>query len=284
MEDAGTIGTILMILTFFTSYKGLRDNHFFEEYLFEVDKILISKEYKRFITSGFLHANWIHFGFNMIALLSFSWSLEEEFGYLKFLLLYFVSMLGGSLLALWIHRHHGDYRAIGASGAISGVVMSSIILFPEGSISLILIPIPIKSWLFGLLFIIISIFGIKNKSDNIGHEAHLGGAITGVLVTLIMAPWVIKENWWIILAILIPVIAFLILIVRNPAVLMVDKYWGENVKSVQNKTAKIRSIKSQTRKDKEEELDELLEKIRKHGMNSLSKKEKDRLDELKNDL
>lgn len=284
MEDAGTIGTILMILTFFTSYKGLRDNHFFEEYLFEVDKILISKEYKRFITSGFLHANWIHFGFNMIALLSFSWSLEEEFGYLKFLLLYFVSMLGGSLLALWIHRHHGDYRAIGASGAISGVVMSSIILFPEGSISLILIPIPIKSWLFGLLFIIISIFGIKNKSDNIGHEAHLGGAITGVLVTLIMAPWVIKENWWIILAILIPVIAFLILIVRNPAVLMVDKYWGENVKSVQNKTAKIRSIKSQTRKDKEEELDELLEKIRKHGMNSLSKKEKERLDELKNDL
>ncbi|MBK7870598.1 MAG: rhomboid family intramembrane serine protease [Saprospiraceae bacterium] len=284
MEDAGTIGTILMILTFFTSYKGLRDNHFFEEYLFEVDKILIGKEYKRLITSGFLHANWIHFGFNMIALLSFSWSLEEEFGYLKFLLLYFVSMLGGSLLALWIHRHHGDYRAIGASGAISGVVMSSIIIFPEGSISLILIPIPIKSWLFGLLFIIISIFGIKNKSDNIGHEAHLGGAITGVLVTLIMAPWVIKENWWIILAILIPVIVFLILIVRNPAVLMVDKYWGENVKSVQNKTAKIRSIKSQTRKDKEEELDELLEKIRKHGMNSLSKKEKERLDELKNDL
>ncbi|MDX1941132.1 MAG: rhomboid family intramembrane serine protease [Saprospiraceae bacterium] len=284
METTGTVGTILMILTLFISYKGFKDHRFFEDYLFEVDKILMRKEYKRLFTSGFLHADWIHFGFNMIALLSFSWSLELMFGHLKFLFLYFGSMLGGSLLALWVHRNHGDYRAIGASGAISGVIMSSIILFPQGSISLIFIPIPIKSWLFGLLFILISIFGIKNKRDNIGHEAHLGGAITGVLITLIIAPWVLKENWWIVLAILIPVTAFLMLIVRNPAVLMVDNYWGENVKSVQKRTAKIRSIKSPSRKDKEKELDELLEKIRKHGMNNLSKKEKERLDELKDDL
>ena len=126
---------------------GFSRPKYFEDSEFHVDKILINKEYRRLLSSGFLHVNWLHFAFNMIALASFSLSLEHLLGLQKFILLYFCSLIGGNLLALYIHRNHGDYRAVGASGAISGVVLASIILFPEGEISLILLPYGIKSWI-----------------------------------------------------------------------------------------------------------------------------------------
>lgn len=276
MEASSVVGTLIAIITGLTTYKGLRDYGFQETYLFDVDKILIDKEYRRLWSSGFLHANWLHYGFNMAALLSFSFSLEFVFGTGKFLLLYFASMMGGSLLALWIHRNHGDYRALGASGAISGVIFSSIVLFPESKIGFVILPFEIKSWIFGLLYMLVSIWGIKSKRDNIGHEAHLGGAIIGVLITILFNPKIALDHWWVVLLILVPVTAFLVLIVRNPAVLLVDHYWGENVEMLKNWKPK----ETDSRLSHEEELDTLLDKINKHGMHSLSKKEKDRLKEL----
>lgn len=278
--EGNIIGTILLIFTGLFTYKGLRDPFFKDDYVFDVDKILLDKEYKRLISAGFLHANWFHFAFNMFALLSFGGSVELFFGTIPFLILYFASMIGGNLLALYIHRNHGDYRALGASGAISGVIFASIVLFPDGSISLFLLPIHIKSWIFGILFVLISVLGIKSQRDNIGHEAHLGGAIIGVLLTPLFAPSFLEIKWWVIAVILIPVIAFLILIIRNPAVLMIDKYWGENADMLKEWTQK----RPDTKRSREEELDDLLDKIQRSGMNSLSKKEKDRLKELTNDF
>jgi len=185
MGTSSALGTIIMLFTAAFTYKGFKDQRFMDEYIFHVDPILHQKDYKRLVSSGFLHANWIHFGFNMIALMSFATSLELVFGVGKLTILYFLSMIGGSLLALYIHKMHGDYRALGASGAISGVVFASIILFPEQDISFIFLPeIGIRAWVFGLFFIIVSIFGIKSKGGIIGHEAHLGGAIIGGLLAL----------------------------------------------------------------------------------------------------
>ncbi|MEL7221798.1 MAG: rhomboid family intramembrane serine protease, partial [Bacteroidota bacterium] len=224
------VGLVLLFLTAAATYKGFRDWQYQDRYAFQVDGILLGKEYDRLLTSGFLHVGWLHFSFNMVALMSFCWSLEMMLGPWKLLLLYFASLLGGSLLALYLHRQHGDYSAVGASGAISGVIFASIVLFPGQDIGFILLPVYIPAWLFGLLFIIVSIFGIKSQADNIGHEAHLGGAITGVLVAIIIQPGVLKTNLFTILGILLPVTAFLLLIVRNPAVLMIDGYWGESLK------------------------------------------------------
>ncbi len=260
----------------------MRDKQFFERYLFEVDGILIDGEYRRLISSGFLHSGWLHFGFNMIALLSFSMALEIMFGFWKFVGLYFFSLIGGNFLALYIHRNHGDYRAVGASGAISGVIFSSIILFPESSISFVILPISIKSWIFGLLFILISVFGIKSQRDNIGHEAHLGGALAGVLGTIAIEPTVLLYNSWIILALTLPTTAFLILIARNPAVLMIDNYWGETLQKIRN--ADFSMGREEPVMDKEEELDRLLDKIRHEGFDSLSRKERSRLDELRDEF
>lgn len=287
MVSSGAVGTLIMIVTGLTTYKGLRDAEYFDDYKFNVDKILIDKEYKRMITSGFLHAGWLHFGFNMVALLSFSLSLELVFGYWKFLLIYFGAKIGGSLLALLIHRNHGDYSAVGASGAISGVVMSSVLLFPESTIGFVILPFEMKSWVFALLFILISIFGIKSQRDNIGHEAHLGGALTGVLISLILQPSLLVESPWIVLLLTLPIIVFLILIVRYPAILMVDNYWGEifSKRNFVHKSSSGKSdLKIDSKAEKEAIINHLLDKIKKGGVNSLSAKEKELLDRLKNEL
>lgn len=279
MEEYSVIGSIIALFTTLVTYKGFKDREFFEKHVFEIDPILVDKQYPRLISSGFLHVGWVHLAFNLIALLSFSAVIELLFGPVKFLLLYFGSMLGGSLLALFVHRNHADYSAVGASGAVSGVIFSYIILDPTGSLSFILIPIEFPAWAMGIGFVLISIFGMKSQSDNIGHDAHLGGAVVGALMTIAMYPSVLSRNLWIIAALLIPSIAFIILIILNPNVLIIDKYWGENIAELKDQ------IKNPSRTQKryrsaEEELDELLDKIRRNGINSLSDQERRRLDDL----
>lgn len=279
MHDPSLFGTIILLLAGLVTYKGLQDNTFLDRHAFEVDPILIDGEYLRLFSSGFLHSGWLHFGFNMIALLSFSSSLEIIYGFGQFSILYIASLIGGNLLALYIHRNHGDYSAVGASGAVSGVVLSYLVLFPNSEIGFILIPISIKSWIFGLLFVIISIFGIKSQSDNIGHEAHLGGGIIGVLLTPLFAPDNLTIHWWMMALILVPTTLFLLLIVRNPAVLMIRQYWGENMHDLRSTFKSSDSPRS-----RQEELDLLLDKIRQKGYASLSQKERDRLEDLKDEM
>jgi membrane associated rhomboid family serine protease len=110
--------------------KGFTNQLFFDAYKFEVDKILINKDYKRLITAGFLHSGWSHLILNMLTLLLFSESIERYLGESLFLIIYLASLVGSCLFALFIHRNHGDYSAVGASGAVSGIVFASIALFP----------------------------------------------------------------------------------------------------------------------------------------------------------
>lgn len=273
------IGILLALFMGATTYKGFRDQRYYENYVFDVDKILINKEYRRLISSGFLHGGWFHLGFNLIALISFSAAVEQQLGPVLFVIIYFISLIGGNVLALYIHRNHGDYRAVGASGAISGVIFASILLFPGGSIGFIILPFEIKNWIFGLAFVLISILGIKRQADNIGHEAHLGGAIIGVLMTMAIRPSVITESPWLIAGLLFPVVIFLYLIVNNPAVLMIDRYWGETVRSVQRFRFKLQSNPSD-KMSRQEEMDQLLDKIRAKGIKSLTNEERKRLEDL----
>ena len=272
METFGVFSTLLAFLIAYTSYKGLRDERFFEDNLFWIGGILHHKQYQRMMSSGFLHANWWHLVFNLVALVSFGESIELLFGYWQFGLLYFLSLLGGNLLALAIHQAHVEYRAVGASGAISGVVLAYIVMDPGGYISFFLLPLEIPAWIFGLAFILISILGIKAQEDNIGHEAHLGGAITGVIVYSLFEPEVAWANWGIVVAILVPTVLFLYWIYRFPEVLLVRSYWGPSLFN--------RAMEETVEFTPEEELNTLLDKIKAQGIESLSKKERSRLQQL----
>ena len=273
--DQSPIGFLLLALTGLATYSALNHTEIKERYLLWTDGILIRKEYERLITSGFLHGDWIHFAFNMMALLSFNQVLESRFGIWNFLLIYFMSMLGGSLLALFIHRNHGEYRALGASGAVSGVILAFVVLYPSADLSFPFIDLGIKAWIIGLLFIVISILGMKYQKDNIGHDAHLGGGITGVLLALVLEPSLAIENGWMVLIILVPSLIFFFILLRNPAVMYVETYWGEEVHQL--KTYKRPKKKQLT-------LDELLDKISKQGINSLTTKEQKLLEDYQRKL
>src|SRR5688572_22455086 len=112
------LGIILILINVFVSWRGLKDHSFFERYKFNIEKVLVFKEYYRILTAGFLHVSWPHLIFNMISLYAFSESIEVFLGPMQFLLVYFVSLLGGNLLSIFIHRNHNDYSSAGASGAV----------------------------------------------------------------------------------------------------------------------------------------------------------------------
>jgi membrane associated rhomboid family serine protease len=155
-------------------------------------EIVYHKRYYQAITSAFLHANFLHLFFNMFALYSFGTILEKFFivnlgnftGSLDFFLIYFISLLSGSLLTVIFHFKNSDYVAVGASGAVSGIIFSFILFFPTSTVGVFFIPMP--AFIFAFLYIGVSIYGVKSKFGNIGHEAHLGGAIGGVISTFLL--------------------------------------------------------------------------------------------------
>jgi membrane associated rhomboid family serine protease len=276
MDSIEGISLVIILATIIISYQGLRDEPFFEKYLFEVDAILINKEYIRLLSSGFLHGSWWHLIFNMAALYSFSFGTGHMLGLKNFVILYFCSLLAGNILALYIHRNHGDYQAIGASGAVSGVIFSSIVLFPESEISLAFLPFHMKAWMFGIAYILIAIYGIKTQFGNIGHEAHLGGAIAGVVISIGMEPLILKMHPIIVAAVLLPFTAFMILLIKKPEILLIETHWGYQKKSQL-------PYYSSSYYD-EELLNRLLEKVGEKGIDGLSKREKKMLEDLSKNI
>lgn len=274
MDDIGIVGLAIIVANFIFSYQGFKDFTFLDKYKFEVDKILIEKDYKRLITSGFLHVNWMHLIFNMISLYAFSGLLEFKVGSLFFALIYFVSLIAGNVFALFIHKNHGDYSAVGASGAVSGIIFASIALFPGLGIGFFILPISIPSWLFGILYVGYSIYGIKSQRDNIGHEAHLGGALIGMLVAILLYPNAISENYLPILLVLVPTIIFIYFIVKSPEVLLIDNFFFKRKK----KNYSVEHKYNEQKVNKEKELNKILDKINKKGIDSLTKKEKEKLE------
>jgi len=271
----GFISLILIFSNVIVSYRGFKDSFFYDKYKFRVDSVLLYKDYKRMITSGFLHVNWMHLIFNMIALVFFSGSLEQYLGPVKFLLIYFFSLTGGDLLSLFIHRHDWDYDSVGASAGVFGIIFASIALFPGMRIGLFFIPLSIPAWLFGLIYVAYSIYGIRSRNNNIGHDAHLGGALVGLIVAVIMQPSALVNNTLAIVIILVPSVFFIYMIITRPHLLLIDNYFFKK----HNDAITIDHKYNIEKIDKQKEVDRILEKIHNKGMNSLTQKEKQALND-----
>ena len=275
MGSPGIITLFLIVTNFLFSYRGFKDQSFFYKFRFQVEQVMIYKDYKRLFTSGFLHIGWSHLIFNMIALYFFSGSLEQLVGSAEFMLIYVSGLIGGNLMSLLVHKNNSTYSSVGASGAVFSTMFSAIALIPGMSIGIFFLPISFPGWLFGLIYVLVSIYGIKSRSDNIGHDAHLGGALTGMMVAILLHPSALANNLVTILIIAIPAIAFIIFIMKKPEVLLIDNlYFKRNHNLTKEDRYNVQ------KRNKQEELDKVLEKIHKKGMNSLSEKEKKLLQEL----
>jgi membrane associated rhomboid family serine protease len=273
MDATGIICTGLIVANIIISNKGFSDHRFYDRYSFNVDRILIGKDYKRLITSGFLHVSWTHLFFNMISLYAFTAGFSHLTNGIEYLIIYTGSLLGGNLFSLFIHKNHGDYSSVGASGAISGIIFSSIVIFPGIQIGFFGLPLYLPGWLYGLAYILFSIYAIRSKSDNIGHEAHLGGGLAGVVIAIILHPSSIINNYFTILVIVIPSVVFLYYIIKKPAFLLIDNFFYKS-----HHNFNVEDKYNITKINKEQEIDRILEKIHKKGVKSLTRQEKEKLD------
>jgi membrane associated rhomboid family serine protease len=205
------MSTILIIAaTILFSYKGFNDLAFFRKFEFHIGSIRAG-EHIRMVTSGFLHADFGHLFFNMFTLYMFAPVVINYFGSASFFLIYMASLVFGSLLTLMMHKKDYSYRAIGASGAVTGILYSAILIDPSMSLYLFFIPIPIPAYLFGIGYLLYSIYGMKAKNDNIGHTAHFGGAIGGYLLTLLKEPAMLVDNVAMVVLLAVPIVILFVM-------------------------------------------------------------------------
>lgn len=191
----GIIGTNILI-----SYKAFQDISFFRKYEFHIASIRAGEQI-RMLSSAFLHADWAHLFFNMFTLYMFAPVVISIMGNIPFLLVYAGSLVCGSLLTLYFHQNDYSYRAVGASGAVTGVIFSSILLEDR-----LLIFGFLPGSLYGFIYLLSSIYGMKAKNDNIGHTAHFGGAIGGYAITLSQAPVLFVENTYMVILLAVPIV------------------------------------------------------------------------------
>lgn len=153
------------------------------------------RQYYRFITSGFIHADWMHLGFNMITLFFFGRVVEVAFRQLFapgiFILFYLLSMVVADIQTYVRYRNNYSYRALGASGAVSAVLFASILFNPWAKLYLFLIPIGIPAFLFGILYLGYCMYMSKKGNDGINHTAHLWGAVFGIVFTIVLKPEIV---------------------------------------------------------------------------------------------
>lgn len=180
---------IIFIVTIATSLIGLFgapkliDRSLFRPYWF-----LRRRQYDTILLSGFVHADLMHLIFNMMTFFFFGFLLERAIGSTQFLLLYFAGLLVSHLGTYFKQKNNPEYACLGASGAISAVLFAAIVFFPEQSLFIIPIPVPIPAPLFGIGYLAYTWWAARNPHGRINHDAHLGGAITGLVYVAIVAP------------------------------------------------------------------------------------------------
>ncbi len=202
-----TTAIIIIVLNIFLSNKGFRDRAFFNNYKFSPYHIKKGEKI-RYISSGFLHVDYTHLFVNMFTLYFFVDAVIFQVGDINFLIIYFASLIFGNWLTYRFNSNNINYSAVGASGAVMGIVYSAILLNPEMTLFFFILPMP--GYIFGLGYLFYSIYSMKRVNDNIGHEAHLGGAIAGFFTTIFISPFVIINNLFTVLILLIPIIYFYI--------------------------------------------------------------------------
>ncbi len=193
MYNLSLVTIVIIAANVIFSLKGFEDRLFFERYKFNIGGIRRGEQVRMF-SSGFLHVDTTHLLFNMITLYFFANAVILELGSFNFIIIYIASLIFGNLLSLYFHKDEYWYSAVGASGAVTGVLYAAILLQPEMSLYLFFVPIPIPGYVFGVGYLLYSIYGMKNRIGNIGHDAHFGGAVGGYVVTLLLVPDILETD------------------------------------------------------------------------------------------
>lgn len=199
----------IIIANVLMSIKGFSDRLFFDKYKFQIGEIKRGEKIRIF-SSAFLHVDYLHLILNMYVLYVFAPQLIVSLGVLKFLIIYVGSLLAGNLFTLSFHKNELYYSAVGASGAVAGVIYAAILIHPEMKLIMFPLPIPIPGYVFGIGYLLYSIYGMKKQLGNVGHSAHLGGAIGGYALALLVYPTIFLQNMTTVILLGIPIVLLLL--------------------------------------------------------------------------
>lgn len=264
-----------------STFRGLENTSFRLRYWFDAQAILQRREYYRVFTAAFLHADWFHFLFNFYSFYSFGRIIEQIYGTATIAIIFFASILGGSLLSLLMNRRR-EHRALGASGGVCGVIYASIFLLPGMGINLYFLPIP--GWLYAIAFPVISLMRMRGGDSKIGHDAHLGGALTGLLCVAVLHPHVLRYSTGLFYGVLAILSVILVVLLRDPLFLQSPlKSVGLDLGADAPYRPSIRYQRydeAAQRNARNAELDQILDKVSAKGLHSLNRRERQRLEEL----
>ncbi len=191
-----TITLILVIATVAISIPAFSNQELFYKLDLQPYMIQARKEYHRFITHAFLHADWGHLGINMYVLFTFGRLVEDGFSYhfgdrwmLYFSMLYLGGILFSTLPGFSRNKNNPSYHAVGASGAVSAIVYSFILMEPFQPLGLIIFPfLKLPAFVFGLLYLAAEVYLDRQGGSRIAHSAHYFGGIFGLIFTFILKP------------------------------------------------------------------------------------------------
>lgn len=263
-EPLAIVTVLTIIATVIVSVRGFKDEALREKLIFEPRAILAFREYHRMVSSALLHLDANHLFGNMLTLYFFGRVVELGLGIGAFVIIYLGSIVGGSVLSLWLHRHQ-EYRALGASGGACGILFATILLWPDAGVMLFFI-LPMPGWLFAILYLVYSFFGMRHGWGNIGHDAHIGGAMIGLLLAAALRPQAVVANFWLFAVMLALGTLMFLYLWKNPLMLPLKQIlpgWHSRPQSSARRSGPT-----------EEEVNAVLEKVTRHGVQSLSAKER----------
>ncbi len=189
-----TAAAFIFVLTLLVSLAGLYVQPvILEKAVLRPYWLVRRREYEKLVTSGLVHADLMHLGFNMLTFYFFAFPLERRIGSLPFVLLYLLGLVASELGTYVKHRDNPDYATLGASGAISAVLFAYIVYYPDTELFLFLVPIPIPAPLFAVAYLAYTLWSARQARGRINHDAHLGGALTGLAFVALMEPNAYRE-------------------------------------------------------------------------------------------
>lgn len=189
---AAPVASIIFIFTLVTSIYGLFVNPALnQQFMLHPYSVARGKKYYTILTSGLIHADTAHLAFNMLTFFFFAFSLEQIIGHWQFALVYGLGLILSDVSTLIKHKNHPWYYSLGASGAISAVLFSFILFQPLTKLYLFFIPIGIPAFVFGGLYLAYCAYAAKQQADNVNHDAHFYGALTGIIITILLFPGII---------------------------------------------------------------------------------------------
>jgi len=186
------VSAVIFLLTIATSLYAFSNPETYGKFMLHPYSVSRGQRIYSIFTSGLIHKDWGHLFMNMFSFFFIAFALERQIGSLQFSILYLASLALSDLSSILKHKEHFGYHSLGASGAISALVFSYILFFPNSSFYLFLIPIPINAVIFGFLYLIYSAYASKHASE-INHDAHFFGALAGIIITIIFNPWVVSH-------------------------------------------------------------------------------------------